>query len=335
MATPPKTPRGLPLSGLFVRKDPRDDALYFSQQRGLIFSICLLLASFLWFSFAVQEQYTTYIELPTSVTGVPADQVLLNEPPETVRLQVSGEGIQLIQLTYNPPVLVIDGREDEVEIQSVVPELAQNVALLSVQPQRLVLQKEDIATRRVPIESNVTFVPASSHQLLRSPELSPDSVTISGPLSIIQDIDIWATEALTVSDVRGTLAVDVALSDTLAPQVTVDLSHINVRADASQFTEVVRSLTVEVDGAPTDNQVVSLDPPVVEVRFLVQLDLLPIAENSQELRAVVAFNSLFTDTSGQATPEIRWPLALVPTQSIRNIRVVPRTLRYYNLVMDP
>lgn len=302
-----------------------------TQHRGVVIAACILISSFLWFSFSMQEEYPLMIDLPTAVSPLPDGVALTSLPPSTVRVQVQGEGLQLLQLYYNPPLLTLDPRAEAINLEEVTRELLPaNVNILSVQPPTLFLQKEQELTRSIPIVSRVSVHTPQTHALLDPPRLDPDSITVTGAQSIVRNLSAWYTERRTFNNVRDSLAASVALVDTLEGLVERDVAFTTVHALSAQFTEGRRELEVIVQGAPTDEKVVTLVPPVISVRFNVRLDQLEEAMRTTFFSASVSYDEIRSDTTGRVRPMLHLP----PGVSLREVYFEPSTLRYYNLLLN-
>jgi hypothetical protein len=122
----------------------------------------------------------------------------------------------------------------------------------------------------------------------------------------------------------------VALVDTLEGLVERSEEYTTVRAKSTQFTEGRRKLEVIVQGAPTDEKVVTLVPETIEVRFNVPLDQLNEALRTTFFTATVSYDVIRSDTTGRVRPILNLP----PTLMLREVYAEPATLRYYNFLVN-
>ena len=293
---------------------------------GTAIIVCLFISLFLWLSFTLQEERAVTLEFPTQVTNLPDDQALAELPPSTVSVQLEGESSRLLWLYFNRPTVPLDGSEDQVSMINVM-DLPSNVRALSADPGEIELQKEERLTRRVPVESRVEFSVDSAYELLNDPEIAPDSVEVSGARSLVEEIDAWQTDSVFVADIADSVAVRVALQDTLDPLVERSADEVTFVAQADRFSEAEREVDVRVEGAPGEDVVV-LEPSTVRVQYRVLFDQLFDSQRTDDFYATVTYDEIRRDTTGYVEPELQVPDDFI----IRDPEIEPTRLRYYVFV---
>ncbi|RMF54141.1 MAG: hypothetical protein D6746_14850 [Bacteroidetes bacterium] len=290
----------------------------------------MLTSILLWFIFTMREVHTVYLEFPTEIRNLPPDEALIELPPRTVRLQIKGEGIQLLRLYYNTPKIPVDAGSREVNFEAVVSEMARGVEVESVFPRTFVVRKEPRVSRTVPVRSRVEIHPLPSFELVAPLEVIPDSVAVSGAASILDRLQFWPTVHRVYRDVRDTLRVRVPLADTLTGLVLREFDAVDVVAVVEEFTEAEREIRVLVPGAPQGEEFVQLAPPVITVRYRVPLSQYDAAQRSEEFFATVPYDEIRADTTGRVRPRLHIPPDLV----LRDVDYEPKTLRYFNVLLD-
>ncbi len=303
-----------------------------AQRRGFIITMCVLIAVVLWFTLSIGETYTILVEMNTQVVNLNPDTAFVALPPSSVQAQVRGEGTVLFGLRFNAPTLVIDASQDEVAFGPLVSP-PQGVQVESVIPPGVNLRKEERVTRRVPILSRAVIEAAESYDLVNQPILTPDSVAVSGARSIIDDLEYWPTEAHRQTGLKDSMAVVIALADTLPGLVIKSHTETTLTATALQFTEQSRILKVEVTGLPTTllmtQRAVEFDPATVEVTYRVPLSQYEAALEAPDFFATVSYEAILADTTGLVKPEIHEPDLL-----LHSIEVFPAALQYYESLIE-
>ena len=302
--------------GRFEQEEPH--------HRGAVVTFCVFAACVLWFAFSMQETYTQVIELPTEVQNLPADQALVVELPTSVRVQVEGEGVQILRLYYNPPTIPIDASGGDVDLFLIAPEIVNNVSLQTVTPRQIRVPLEDRVTKTVPVVPNVTVQYAPGHQMVGPMSVYPDSIRISGAQSIVAGIQEWQTEARNLGSLADSLNAIIALSDTLSGLVDLEVSEVNVRGDIQEFTEARRSVRVRLTGA-REGQTVSFVPETVEVIYQIPLSQYDASMDAEDFYAFVPYSDILRDELGRVYPMVHAPQDLIVPQA----RVEPTFLGYY------
>jgi len=300
---------------------------YRPRRKGLVVTICILASVLLWFTFAMRETYTRILEFPTEIRNLPADEALADLPPRTVRAQVEGEGIQLIRLYYDPPVIPIDAARGTVDLDVLAPDVVKNVRLDAVTPRTVTVYKESRVQRMLPVRSRLSVATPAGHYVIGPVVLDPDSVLVSGAGSIVRGLSSWPTAAARITADDDTLNASVSLSDTLSGLVDVGDEAVSVRGRVREFTEATRVVDVLVLDAPPGQQV-SLEPATVRVTFQVPLEQYDAAMTAGDFWAAVPYAAIRSDTTGSVVPVPHLPAGIV----VRQLRLDPPALRYFDVL---
>ncbi|WP_103019215.1 YbbR-like domain-containing protein [Salinibacter altiplanensis] len=300
-------------------------------QRGMALTVCVLLSCVLWLSLTLGEQRTQTVRLPVEVTETPEGQALAEVPPTHVQVQVQGRGLDLLRLLYSPPVLKVNATTSQVDVADMVT-LPQGTSLQieSVTPASFEMALEPPQTRRIPVQSRVEVDLASDYELIGAPQLVPDSVDIEGAESVVQGVDVWPTAPSTIENLQDTAEVQVPLADTLRRLVDVQPKAVRITARAGRFVEETREVEVEVTGVPSGQDLVSLQPSTVRIRYRVLFRDLFKARRASEFFATVSYDQIRSDTTGYVTPRVHVP----PDLYIRDSEPIPSRLRYYTFVSE-
>ncbi len=288
-------------------------------------TLSVLISCMLWFSFTMTEEYTVTVDMPVRVDNVPADEALLELPPPVVRVDLQGQGFQVFRIKYAPQQVRINAALDRVSLREAIAELPKNVYLQSVSPELIDLKKSPRVVRKVPVRLRAVILTPPTHDLIRDPMLTPDSILISGARPVVDRIAFWPTERVTIENLTDTLTLQVELADTLTGLVDRERRIVTLSAAAGEFTEDTRDIDVTVRGVPSSEQLVTLEPRTVTVRYRVQLSDYYKARRAPDFYAEVPYAELQTDTTGRVTPLLHLPEGL----EIRDVEMIPSSLGYY------
>ena len=318
--------------GLFTRsEEPLNDTNTSKKRNGGIITLCILSSFLLWFLSSMGETYDYEFKFPVQIVGIPQDLVLSSPPPDTITVNASGEGIDLLSLYYTPQLILIDGSKNQVSLESaVLQQLQPNIQIEGISPASVLLQKEKKIQKRVPLLLRHRINVPSTHDLVQNFRLEPDSVTIGGPANLVDQITDWPTvpsEEITLVD---SLRMIVSLSDTLAPLIELSHSNVLLTAVAENFTEGSKILTVNLEGVPSSERVITLEPSRIEIRYRVPLSQFTRVENANDMYASVSYNAIRADTTGFITPTVVMP----PDVVFKNIEYIPRALRYFDILQE-
>ena len=297
--------------------------------RGWVISLCVMAACVLWFAFSMQEEYVQVLEFPIELRNLPDDKALAAVPPSSVRIQLEGEGIQILRLYYNPPSLPIDVSNESVDLGMTAPEIVKNVSIQTVTPRAVSLNVEERIWRRVPGEPRVSMEFIAGYRMIGRVQAVPDSVTITGARSIVESISSWPTARRNLGAMRDSLHAPVALSDSLAALLELDVAEVLVKANIQAFTEARRTVPVQAVGLPAGVEV-TFEPSVVEVTYQVPLSQYDAVMEADAFYAFVPYSDIVRDVQGRVFPMLHLPEGM----EVRSPRFEPEVLRYYDIRED-
>lgn len=306
---------------------PFNTSDYAPRHRGLVYAICFFTSALIWFTLSMRQTYTAVLTLPTRVENVPPGQALRALPASHIQVQIRGEGIDLLRLYYNRPVISLNASQEETDVREAATGVLQGVDVETVTPGILRLHKEARVTRTIPIRHQAVLVPPPGYDLVQAPRLEPDSVEVTGAQSILDRLTAWPTVVRTF-DVKDSLQVELALLDTLKGLVSRATGSTRLTAYVESFTQGVRKVKIQVEGMPTMGQV-TLEPAVVRVQYLVPISQYDAAQQSPNFYATVSYDTIRADTTGRVQPQLHLP----PHLSLRNVQVFPATVSYYTELM--
>ena len=308
------------------------------RRRAMIFSLAASI--FVWAMLSLSENYylpveyttcvaETEVVTPSCVLGLDNDSALTYPLPKTIRTTLYGPGISLLVQRFranywNSPI-TFDANVGELETPALL-RIPADVSIESILPEEIDFQKEKKIERLVPITPRVTFLSRSPRFFVGTPRLNPDTVRISGPTSVVRQLGAWPTVPDTIIALRDTVYHRLHLSDSLAGLITLTRQTATITSFAPQYTEEYREqLRVEIDGIPYADSAVQLDPEFVTIRYQVPLLKVLEARQSQQIRAVVSYTQIYSDTTGRIEPKVEYPSDLF----LRQISVFPDRLRYF------
>ncbi len=300
-----------------------------------------LVASILvWLVLSLLEDYSLSVEYITCavesqeinsvcISGLEDDSVLAQPLPETIRATLYGPGINLIvqrfRARYRSSPITFDSNQGILETQLLL-RIPEEVDVESIVPQTIDMRKEARTERLIPIKSRVVFVSQPPYFFTGEPKLTPDSVRVSGPVSVISQLVSWPTRSDTTISISGAVEYQVGLADSLAGLVRLGINETTVTQLASQYTEGQNErVRVEIEGIPNASSAVQLDPESVTITYQVPLSKFSQAYQSPQIRALVSYAQIYDDTTGRVVPRVEFPSDLM----LREVTVSPGRLRYF------
>jgi YbbR domain-containing protein len=201
------------------------------------------LALLLWVHVATNKTYEYQLNLPLKVVNVPKGLVLVSETPSIVAIKVRATGKQLLLLSNSGPIVAISavdckaGTTEKIigasEMTEALGRSFENAEALF--PRSLTLKLEKEVEKRLSIRSAVRAEAGPGFALVSAPRIEPDTITVTGPASIMHQLKHLETVSLPWIGLTASTSkrVNLALPESL---------HLSVR-DSSV------TVRVEIEGA--------------------------------------------------------------------------------------
>ncbi len=257
-----------------------------SNQRQVIFAVCLVIASILWFLNALSKSYTTNISYPVKYVNLPKNKFIINEPPRKLQLRVNAHGFTLLRyklsLTFSPVVLNIAGIMEENRFQSggniniqsgiildkITGQISSEINILDVRPTSLQLMFDSLESRIVPVGSRIEVQFMSRFGQSGDLNIFPPEVEVTGPRVLVEKTDTIFTKFRHFKNVESDLAKELRLE--IPTQLTVDPGKVMVKVPVDEYTEKSFTLPIHIRSLPEGTHV-RLFPQEAELSFSIGL----------------------------------------------------------------
>lgn len=267
---------------------------------------CISIALIVWLFMKMSQSHETEIPLDISYT-LPDDKIFATAPPTTITPQISGTGWALfsrylrsqrpkINLTLeNIPNQTISASRLETAIQS---RLANPLTAKLRSYQSVTVFLDDKAGKRIPIVLQEKIRLAPQYQFIIPPRPAPDSVTIYGPKSVIEKIDIWQTERIEKEGIKESEAPAVPLLTHSNTEVSFDPAEVLCKIDVEQFTQKTLEVPIQIINAP-DTLLLTIHPSKTKITCRVGLSNYDKVDATQ-FKAVADFTKVDVNNSNYA-----------------------------------
>jgi len=285
--------------------------------------VAVLFGLIVWLSAVMRESYQVTVDAPLRLVNLPEGYAVKTPVPRKLRLRLRGEGWTLAamfmgsapEITY--PIVLPGGSEGvfrRVRMSHMLTfgevaeraSLRPGVTLVAVQPDSLLLELDRLAQKRVPVVPDYAITFREGYGQTGPAVVTPDSVTISGAVSVLAGIGEWKTAKQTFTDVRAPIDAEIDLAASELYDVAPSAGRVRLALTVEPFAEkVFTGLPVEILAPPDDREVIFL-PPKIEV--VVRSGIRRLSNLGQgDLRVTVPYETIVSDTSGIVDPSVTQP----------------------------
>lgn len=215
-----------------------------SEDRAILLT-CIAIALVFWVLVKLSQTYRTVWEVGLEFR-IPDKKAMISPPPRRLEVEIEGTGWELMYeyLIHGVPHLTYDlnvatdqfVNRGQLRNDIMRQMAAADIKVIEVNFDQISLELEDKISRKIPIRLSSALEFAPEYALQTPPVLQPDSVTVSGPATLIGTYFEWPTDTLRLTNLQAPKTVNVKLA--LPPQgVQLDISTSSVSLEVEQFTE--------------------------------------------------------------------------------------------------
>jgi len=256
-----------------------------NDRRTIVFAVCLLIATTLWFLNALGKNYTTTLSYPVKYINPPNKRFLANSPPSRFELHVEAYGFTLLRhklaFSFSPILLNLSGigqnnpdhnntltiRTEDL-IRQISDQVSKEVNIIGVNPKIITIELDSLRTKKVKILPDFEITLQPQYYVSDSVTTDPSEVEFTGPSGILDTINFLKTGHEIFSEVSSTIEKTV---DILKPANTrTDPSKVTLKIPVEKFTEKKLKIPIKINPvqyAPS----MKLFPSEVTVSFMVSL----------------------------------------------------------------
>ncbi len=300
----------------------------------IVFIICLIISTVLWFINALSKDYSTLISYPVKFINPPENQFLSGNPPKNLDLMVRGKGFLLLQhkifmfspVTIDISDLIGNSQPDSGgykvtgrSLTSIVSsQISNDLILAEIKPEHFTLALDSLTTKTIPveIELDVEFVPQMN--LKNKVTTTPDLVEITGPTIVLNDINTLKTKV----NITNKLSADFQQKiDLLHPEkTTIVPDQVTINIEVEKYTEKEIKIPIEIMNKPVGVNL-KLFPSEVKVFFNVGLSRFDKIKES-DFGVSVDYNAIISDVNSLVVTIYKQP------EFVQNIRINPERVEF-------
>ncbi len=255
-------------------------------QRVVIFLFFLVVSLLLWYLSRLNSDYTTEVEYPVTLANIPRDRVIVGLPPQSINLKVNGFGYSLLRFKIAAPLSPVVINLGQVPLQEqnhssgkwfivtsqirsiIASHLSSDIQLIGVKPDTLFIEFTNLISKKVKVVPSFQYTLAKQHMLSNRITVDPDSISISGPASILDSITQMPTQLLKVDEIKETTTFSLNLN----PMKQIGFSHrkVNVTVPVDKFTEIDLEVLVNSINIQSGSKFIIL-PPLIRMQCYVPI----------------------------------------------------------------
>jgi YbbR domain-containing protein len=254
-------------------------------RRIIVFSVCLLIATTLWFLNALSKNYTTTLSYPVKYVNPPKNQFLTNTPPSKLELKVDAYGFTLLRhklaFSFSPILLDMSYIKENIAPNSniryvrtedlkkqISDQVSKEITITDISPKIITFIFDSLKTKMIEVRPDINVDLEPQFYITDSLLVNPKKIKISGPATILDTLHFLKTEHKEFSDVNSTLEKIIKVRH--PNHTSLMTREVKVLIPVEKFTEKKLKIPVEVRPVEYKEQI-KLFPSEVTITFMVSL----------------------------------------------------------------
>ena len=230
--------------------------------------LSLCLAAMLWFFVGGEDVVEKNVMVRVEAINLPNDLIISNKFKREIEVTVRGPRSVLLEMGREQNSFQINlanatpgTRVEDIE-NNAIP-VSRGIEVLRVQPSTIILSLDNLIQKELPIEAATTGE-VSTGYALRSLEITPQSITINGPETILSRVDVIKTTPINLQDLFESVQLQIPLE---LDQRIIDLiGETSVTADITITYETIEKKVTKIPiEVPAELGVSEINPKTASV----------------------------------------------------------------------
>jgi hypothetical protein len=222
-----------------------------------ILALCVGVAFLFWIVVRLSQVYPTEKKVRIVYEGLPKGKTFATAPVRSIEVGIEGSGWDLLYenimqpkpvLTFKPNDGLILANENRLIKALKAAFYSTDIEIKSISIDEIDLKLENRLEKKVPILLKYSVQYQAGHALRGPVAISPDSVGIEGPASLVQNISEWPTSMLRLTDLKSSIQQSLSLKS-INGACSLSQKAITVSIPVEQVTEKVLFVPVRVVGS--------------------------------------------------------------------------------------
>ena len=256
-----------------------------NDKRIVVFLVCLLIATSLWFLNALSNDYTTTITYPVKYINPPSNQFLSNQPPSQLDLKVYAHGFTLLRnklnFSFSPIILNLKNITQDIEpsdngfrintntfLRQISDQISNEITINNIQPEVFYVVLDSLKTKIIPLKTDIKLSFKPQFNLKEPVLLNPKQVEITGPAAILDTINFLNTEKKKLTKLDAD--VNITLEIIYPEIITIKPEKTEVKILVEKFNEKELVLPIKIKNNK-DTLNIKLFPSEIKLAVLVGL----------------------------------------------------------------
>jgi len=228
-----------------------------------ILIICIGIALIFWLLVKLSQTYRTDKNIVFNLR-IPSEKAFLESPPSNMVAVIEGQGWDLTFDFFAGQNIVLnyDLRQTDrldlnrAQLRSAINNTfsSNDIKIVELNYEEIHLLLDEKLNKKVPVRLCSQISIAKEYELKSEPLLQPDSISITGPESVVESINFWNTDSLIMEGVSNPVSTDLDLEEP-PRELILSKRTVKVEIPIEQITEKSFFVPIKVVNAPDSTNI--------------------------------------------------------------------------------
>lgn len=245
--------------------------------------IFIVVSLFFWFLTKLSKEYQNTLKVNVNYTNIPLDRIIKNKIPSQLDLNVTASGFKLLYAKLVSPTIdvecsnlkgrgndtfLIDFEDQRTKIQN---QLSNGIALNYFEPTSIEVGFDQMENKKVKVHPDVSINFKDSYDMYGKEMVTPDSILVSGPKSILDTLTFIRTEKLELVDVEKDISEAIKIGlEYKEKSIVFKETNVQYEIQVDKFTEGNLEIPFTIINEPEDNSITTF-PNTIKLTYKVGL----------------------------------------------------------------
>lgn len=293
----------------------------------ITFCVFLVIATFLWWVIALNEEGQTDVRMPVKLTHEPDSITIISGMPQAMSVSIRARGSQLLKFGLgSAPEFNIDFRLyrvgsylrlSDTDLKGIARSALGGAQVVVVSPDSLNIAFTTQPPVLLPVYVDYTATPGPQVALAGKPIISPDTVKVfvTGHRSV--DVKSVKTEPVQFNSINESVTRRVRVIPPANSRVIPDSVDVTVKVDPLIFK--TRTVQIESVNVPRGERLITF-PTQVDVMYMIPVSL--YLDTEPKIRVVADYNTI-----SQRTGKVKIRVSEA-SDDLQNVHVATDSVEY-------
>jgi hypothetical protein len=259
------------------------------------FLFFLLISSVFWFLTKFSKEYTASVSSNITYSDLPTNTVLSTTNDSGLSFDLTANGFEFLFFKIKKPIIQINLNKyynqgnnnviiSDVELRRIITsQLNSNLLVKNVSKQELIIRLNEIISKKVKISPQLDITYQDGFKATAGLKIIPDSIQISGPEEILNEIHTISTKLLKLENVNSSISESIEIYAIDNKDIIVRQENIKLEIEVDEFTQKKLIIPIEIINNDNENTL-KITPEVSGITFDVSVsDFKLLTENDFQL----------------------------------------------------